>query len=194
MLGANRELDSSITIKSIVSHLCSNPQCLSLSQRQPKEILQRPSASPRDGDATTHETRERHRRNEATKQRANRRRKSAGAVHVERHSLAARLSLASLAHSHNLSDYPTILLARCVTCHDHRRHHGHQQLALSVADHALQECSTQGPSRFHMCLRPRIFRARLTRERSFDRWFVGVCSDEHGSVLPRNSAMVATSC
>jgi len=169
---------------------------LSLSHNDNKKrlILQRPSASPRDGDATTHETRERHRRNEATKQRANRRRKSAGAVHVERHSLAARLSLASLAHSHNLSDCPTILLARCVTCHDHRRHHVHQQLALSVADHALQECSTQGPSRFHMCLRPRIFRARLTRERSFDRWFVGVCSDEHGSVLPRNSAMVATSC
>jgi len=65
-LGADRELDSSITIKSIVSHLFHfNPS------HNDKEMLQAPSCSnQRDEDmklSLTHETRERH---QASKQRA----------------------------------------------------------------------------------------------------------------------------
>ena len=71
LLGADRELDSSITIKSIVSHLFLFN--LSLSHND-KEMIQDPNCSnQRDEDLklshTRHETRERH---QASKQRATR--------------------------------------------------------------------------------------------------------------------------
>ena len=69
LAGADRELDSSITIKSIVSHLF----LFNLSHND-KEMLQAPNcATQRDEDMklshTRHETRERH---QASKQRATR--------------------------------------------------------------------------------------------------------------------------
>ena len=63
MLGADRELDSSITIKNIVSHLFQFNLSLSLSHDD-KEMIQAPNcSSQRDEDmkpSLTHETRERH--------------------------------------------------------------------------------------------------------------------------------------
>jgi len=71
-LGADRELDSSITIKNIVSHLFQFNLSLSLSHND-KEMIQAPNcSSQRDEDmkpSLTHETRERH---QASKQRATR--------------------------------------------------------------------------------------------------------------------------
>jgi len=47
-LGADRELDSSITIKSIASHLSSNPiQSLSLSHKTTKRCSQTPTCKPK---------------------------------------------------------------------------------------------------------------------------------------------------
>jgi len=72
LLGADRELDSSITIKSIVSHLFHFD--LSLSHND-KEMIQAPNCSnQRDEDLKlSHETRDtRHERHQASKQRATR--------------------------------------------------------------------------------------------------------------------------